>query len=553
MEEEEIDNEDYNYEDEYNEDEIYEDNNIKEDEKENKINDLYKKATFDYEIIQNSEIIKKRDAVIEKFIECSCLNYDEAELVLINYNWNLDKLTQDWYDNMEQIKINSHIEQSPESIEKISEFYSKNNISTEVCPICYTDIKKENSLSLKCNHQICKECYIEYINDKLMSEPINILRTQCPLNGCNLYLTRTIFKKCITEKSMQRIFAKSLVRNFTVTNKNIKSCPNPRCNVSIKVEDNIAKEIKCQCGFVFCFSCLEESHIPCDCEMTKQWLEFTKDKGSGEDFIWIRDNTKKCPKCSTPIEKNQGCNHMTCRRSAGGCGYEFCWVCMKSWNSHTITGINSYYTCERIKEKDFQKEEKKKNLYIPGKLKRLFEENKLSQLERYIKYYKGWYSHFRNLEISDKIKERIKQFKKELIAKNMVENDLIFLDDSLNTIIDCNRLLKYIYIFGYYLNDDVNTILFENNLETLREQSDSLLELIELDKLPSIIKIDDDKIFKEMFNKYRDHVFTLTHTTQNFKNNLIKEIQNNLYDKINYDRIKNLNETFKVTKRTKNK
>jgi len=45
----------------------------------------------------------------------------------------------------------------------------------------------------------------------------------------------------------------------------------------------------------------------------------------------------------------------------------------------------------------------------------------LSQLERYIKYYKGWYSHFRNLQISDKIKERIKEFKKDLTAKNMVE------------------------------------------------------------------------------------------------------------------------------------
>merc|ERR1740123_2425094 len=27
------------------------------------------------------------------------------------------------------------------------------------------------------------------------------------------------------------------------------------------------------------------------------------------------------------IERNQGCNHMTCRRQVGGCGYEFCWVC----------------------------------------------------------------------------------------------------------------------------------------------------------------------------------------------------------------------------------
>lgn len=32
-----------------------------------------------YEIIKNSEIIKKRDVIINKFVECSCLNYDEAE------------------------------------------------------------------------------------------------------------------------------------------------------------------------------------------------------------------------------------------------------------------------------------------------------------------------------------------------------------------------------------------------------------------------------------------------------------------------------------------
>ena len=188
------------------------------------------------------------------------------------------------------------------------------------------------------------------------------------------------------KKKMQRIFAKSIIRNFTVTNKEIKSCPNPKCNLSIRVQNNIAKEIKCQCGTVFCFSCLEESHKPCDCEMAKQWLEFTKDKGSGEYFIWIKENTKKCPKCQTPIQKNQGCNHMTCLKKAGGCGYEFCWVCMGSWNAHIISSLNSYYVCEKIKEKNFQKEEKKKNLYIPGRLKKLFEGKKITELERYIKY-----------------------------------------------------------------------------------------------------------------------------------------------------------------------
>ena len=38
---------------------------------------------------------------------------------------------------------------------------------------------------------------------------------------------------------------------------------------------------------------------------------------------WLEKKTKRCPKCSEPIEKNAGCNHMTCR-----CGHQFCWLCL---------------------------------------------------------------------------------------------------------------------------------------------------------------------------------------------------------------------------------
>ena len=40
---------------------------------------------------------------------------------------------------------------------------------------------------------------------------------------------------------------------------------------------------------------------------------------------WISENTKKCPNCLVLIEKNKGCNHMTCKR----CLYEFCWYCLE--------------------------------------------------------------------------------------------------------------------------------------------------------------------------------------------------------------------------------
>ena len=36
-----------------------------------------------------------------------------------------------------------------------------------------------------------------------------------------------------------------------------------------------------------------------------------------------------CPTCLTPIEKNDGCNHMTCTK----CDQHFCWVCKKALES----------------------------------------------------------------------------------------------------------------------------------------------------------------------------------------------------------------------------
>ena len=47
-----------------------------------------------------------------------------------------------------------------------------------------------------------------------------------------------------------------------------------------------------------------------DCETVHRWI--LKNSAESENLNWILAHTKQCPKCKRPIEKNQGCMHMTC-------------------------------------------------------------------------------------------------------------------------------------------------------------------------------------------------------------------------------------------------
>ena len=83
--------------------------------------------------------------------------------------------------------------------------------------------------------------------------------------------------------------------------------------------------VKCSCGHPFCFRCGDEAHEPCGCNQLVEWAH--KCQNESETANWILANTRKCPACNARIEKNQGCNHMTCRH----CRHEFCWVCMSKY------------------------------------------------------------------------------------------------------------------------------------------------------------------------------------------------------------------------------
>ena len=488
------------------EDEINYDEEPAEEYSDGENNENVTSSGIKYEILKKKVLEKERDSKIDEFIQISDLPRSQAELVLMNNNWNIDILMNDWYDKMQKIKENSGISQTKESTKKLKEYLKTYKVEKGICPVCETDIDEGDGLSLGCGHEFCTYCYKEYLKEK-MNDQLTLLASTCPMKNCNYQVPSEIFKNLFKDdKNELNIYKKCLIRNFTESNADVKLCPNPKCDKIIKLPGHGMFDIKCECGTSFCFKCLKDSHRPCDCYMLEVWEK--KTKNDAENVKWLLVNTKQCPNCKKYIEKNQGCNHMTCRKEAGGCGYEFCWICLGEWAPHGT----SWYKCTRVNQKELDKKQKEiTNIKL--------------EMEKFDKSYQNFNDEENSIKYALKLEEKIELYKKFLTEKkSQTQLDVLFLDDALKTVIECHRLLKNTYIFGYYMKKNAKS-LFEHHQEMLRREADLLHEKIEMRYLTDILSINEEEKFKKDFTAYKEKVISLTNTTNKFKNNILEDIE----------------------------
>ncbi|KAF1364251.1 hypothetical protein EJ07DRAFT_162076 [Lizonia empirigonia] len=79
------------------------------------------------------------------------------------------------------------------------------------------------------------------------------------------------------------------------------------------------------CEYAYCKLCKHSWHGDFDrrarSDMPSERTQVEKDEEASLDFI--RQNTTRCPKCETPVEKSEACNHMT----RTWCSAHFCYLC----------------------------------------------------------------------------------------------------------------------------------------------------------------------------------------------------------------------------------
>mmetsp|Transcript_9006 Transcript_9006/g.13100 ORF Transcript_9006/g.13100 Transcript_9006/m.13100 type:complete len:1301 (-) Transcript_9006:775-4677(-) len=267
----------------------------------------------------------------------------------------------------------------------------------------------------QCNHSFCLECLRDYVSEcaRTKDKGVNI---GCPHHNCSAPILLDELLMFSRDNDVYQSLLKDADEKFVSTSKDLCFCPHPGCNGVVKrilpsryvskLDPSLMDLTGAVCTYIeheemdhnstvtyegvkddsyiitrktdqprqahrFCFACgSQDMHWPVSCEILENWREKVAQEISGIDEtgeiiedadqnfndvaqrLWLKANTRPCPKCKAPIEKNDGCNHMVC--SNRNCRHEFCWICREDWKLHT-TETGGFFRCNRWQDDDNHK------------------------------------------------------------------------------------------------------------------------------------------------------------------------------------------------------
>lgn len=431
-----------------------------------------------------------------------------AAILMREHKWAKERLFQSFFDNPEKVQgkcgVLARCQTSRTDGEEKTANTAANRPSAKRkhCEICLDEdgYDPREMIRMPCGHEFCESCWFGYVNNALDKGPLCVRET-CPQAGCNELMTEEEVSRAAPDLLPK--FEIYQLRSFVETYGMTRWCPGPGCEqVALApgaggVFADAGGVAKCnKCETCFCLKCGEEPHAPVTCKDLAMWQE--KCRNESETANWILANTKPCPKCSSRIEKNQGCNHMTC----SSCKYEFCWICMGNWTEH---GANTggYYKCNK-----FDPSSDGEDQSDAAKAKR--------ELDRYLHYYKRFHGHS---QAQDFAKKSVKETEARMVLlqeqnSETVWTDVEFLKTANEQLVDCRKVLKYTYAYAYYLEDCDKRSRFEYHQEMLERFTENLSELSE-------------KPLQEM---NRTEVVNQTRVVDRFMKNVLKYVEEGMED-----------------------
>lgn len=449
--------------------------------------------------------------------------FDDILCMLQYKRWQIDEVVNDYYDNQQLLYQNCGL-----PLKSTNKFETLTNFE---CLICCETYPQVHVYSLTCNHRYCVDCYYRYIdNDIYKGELITCIDINCKYTIPHRDIDEIVW---LTESGHDSIKTTDILasnrlliscaKKYIETKWNYRWCPGLDCNDFVELIEGDLDEgnkpenidhvpiVKCPSYHEFCFNCKFENHLPCPCWIVKLWI--TKCEDDSETANWIDANTHSCPNCQSSIEKNGGCNHMTCSK----CNHQFCWICLNDWSKH-----RDYYKC---------------NSYVPSNPENEKSINKSREsLKRYLHYYKRFTAHESSSKGDLRTIESIEKLANEYMHKKRFHNkssylswnDIQYLPDAIRALTRGRKTLKWTYCFAYYLGNSNFGQIFEENQNYLNQTVELLSEIFET----ITSKKNTNKI--ETIQTKKTDIVNLTHTIMHRQNALIQGCNDTLKEGLIY-------------------
>lgn len=206
-------------------------------------------------------------------------------------------------------------------IEKRNEFFeikpSMNSGKREKreCTIC---LEVGGAITFGCSHRYHGKCLQEWLKTRMNGN----LSLVCCEPDCEHEFSRNDLNQLLIGDFRSRI--DNYLSRRVISTLSIRKCPYEDCEFAWEDESkNESKIIWCmKCSREFCGECNQHHKGTCQEERERQ-----RDKAEMNISELKNLNIKPCPNCGFGIQKDYGCDHMTCQK----CKFEFWWSTGKEY------------------------------------------------------------------------------------------------------------------------------------------------------------------------------------------------------------------------------
>ncbi|KAI0593096.1 hypothetical protein F4775DRAFT_608315 [Biscogniauxia sp. FL1348] len=201
------------------------------------------------------------------------------------------------------------------------------------CSVCWTEA--ENPIRTSCGHVYCLDCF-ENLCMSATRQDAAVVRIRCAgsRDACATVLELPEIQAHLSSSAFEELLEQSFASYVRQHPQQLRYCPSADCDAVYQVaatagtsqDDDDKDEYTCpRCLTTVCRACHEQHGGGISCAEHQD-----RATGRWDAFLRLKEEAgiQDCPRCGTPVEKTDGCDHVLCR-----CGAHVCWACLDHFDT----------------------------------------------------------------------------------------------------------------------------------------------------------------------------------------------------------------------------